>query len=184
MTQIIVVSVCFSQPARIMSTRPQFLCLVCNKSFQTKGSLKHHENNIHKSIKVGCQDCGKQFTHKFNLRRHISSVHKGIKYKCDQCDKEFTLSVSRNNHVKSVHDQKKYPCSLCDYQAKQQCHLTLHAPCTICGYKASTQGSLIKHIQSQHKGGKTYQCKSCDKEYTNPSGLKNSSVILNQYMKV
>ena len=65
-------------------------CLLCNAIFSGKGSLKNHEDSIHKHIKFDCQDCGKQFTQKGKLTMHINSVHKGIQYKCDQCDKEFT----------------------------------------------------------------------------------------------
>ena len=61
-------------------------CLLCNAIFSAKGSLKAHEDSIHKNKKFDCQDCGKQYTDKGNLRRHVNNVHKGIKYQCDQCD--------------------------------------------------------------------------------------------------
>ena len=35
-------------------------CLFCNAIFSAKGSLKNHEDSIHRNIKFDCQDCGKQ----------------------------------------------------------------------------------------------------------------------------
>ena len=46
-------------------------CLFCNAIFTQKGSLKRHEDNIHKNIKFDCQDCGKQYKQKEILTMHF-----------------------------------------------------------------------------------------------------------------
>ena len=129
-------------------------CLICNSSFSEKGTLKKHENSVHKNIKFDCQDCDKQLSTKRHLTRHINSIHKGIKYQCDQCDKEFTQSYNRLSHVQSVHGQKqkkKYPCNLCDYRGtvshlerhKKSVHEGVKYPCTVCGLKLSSQACFV-----------------------------------------
>ena len=67
-------------------------CLFCNSIFSSRGSLKTHEDSVHKNMKFDCQDCEKQYTEKGQLKRHIKNVHEGIKSKCDQCDNEFTVA--------------------------------------------------------------------------------------------
>ena len=69
-----------------MDKENEYRCLFCNAIFSGKGSLKTHEDSIHKNIKFDCKDCGKQYKVKGILTKHINIVHKGLKYKCDQCD--------------------------------------------------------------------------------------------------
>ena len=81
-------------------------CLFCDAIFSHKGSLKTHEDSIHKNIKFDCQDCGKQYKEKGSLTKHINNFHRGIKYHCDQCDFKATRKINLMKHVKSKHETK------------------------------------------------------------------------------
>ena len=141
---------CFSQPARIMSTRPPFLCLICNKSFQRRSNLKRHEKNVHKSRKFGC------------LVVHIKSVHLKERFPCKICAYQATFRNNLSHHVKNVHQKiENINCSECN-KSIQKGSLKRHMKkfhsgeqtlynCKVCTFQTIHQQGLSRHVRNVHK---------------------------------
>ena len=104
-----------------------------------------------------CSQCGRDFSQSSNCKRH-ERLHRGDKpYHCKQCDKHFTLSGNLKRHSRTVHArQRNFKC----YTGTLKQHEKVH------GREEET------HQQEQ---GKLYQCKECDKCFTDSGNLKRHS---------
>ena len=72
-----------------------FSCQYCNKSFNSKFTLKEHINAEHLQLKLSsCQYCEKSFAKKGDLRKHINAVHLQA-LTCQYCEKSF----DRKDHI-------------------------------------------------------------------------------------
>ena len=92
-------------------------CVLCDKTFSTKGYLESHVKVIHEGIKpFACNSCDKSFGLLENLTRHIRSIHERIKnFQCEICERKFARREELNNHLKFVHEKFKDPqqCFIC-----------------------------------------------------------------------
>jgi len=78
-----------------MDKEDKHQCLFCNAIFSVKGSLKRHEDSIHKNIRFDCRDCGKQFKVKGKLTTHrtvlVESNSLKLEFKLFLCNPRFLL---------------------------------------------------------------------------------------------
>ena len=78
-----------------------FLCNLCDKRFNTKGTLKRHVMAIHEKITAfKCDTCEKCYKRKDTLSTHVRTVH--VKLVANVLHKK---DVKR--HVKSVHENQE-----------------------------------------------------------------------------
>ena len=120
-------------------------------------SVAMHSRTLVIRKRYKCSQCGRDFSQSSNCKRH-ERLHRGDKpYHCKQCDKHFTLSGNLKRHSRTVHArQRNFKC----YTGTLKQHEKVHA------HEEET------HQQEQ---GKPYQCKECDKCFTDSGNLKRHS---------
>ena len=64
-------------------------------------------------VQYSCNQCAKSFSERGTLKRHIKSAHENVRYNCDKCDKSFAQNGDLNRHIKFVHEILRYNCDLC-----------------------------------------------------------------------
>lgn len=116
---------------QIDTSKPEFICKICNESFPKLRTLFSHRRRLHNSKDYECPKCDKMFTRtevlnnhlkrhyglknfkceycgrgfytKYNLAEHLR-IHTGERpFKCEQCEKTFTRIVLLNKHIKKVY---------------------------------------------------------------------------------
>ncbi|BET02995.1 Zinc finger protein [Nesidiocoris tenuis] len=115
-------------------------CMICLRSFATKGSLKLHTTTCKKSAeqKFSCASCGKVFSKKIHLNSHMRFSHPDIdvdprfKYKCPNCPQRYMTEDEL----------------LVDH-AKEGC-ITPGDVCDLCGEIYYIRGGLEAHMKAAH----------------------------------
>ncbi|KAJ8387458.1 hypothetical protein AAFF_G00156960 [Aldrovandia affinis] len=121
---------------------PEFMCQVCQKTFQFQRMLNRHLKCHNDTKRHPCNFCGKGFNDTFDLKRHVRT-HTGVRpYKCSLCDKAFTQRCSLESHMKKIHGVTQ------QYAYKER-RSKLYV-CEECGHTASTQETLLRHLHTQH----------------------------------
>ncbi|XP_060078332.1 zinc finger protein 271-like [Ylistrum balloti] len=134
-----------------------FMCNLCDKSFNYKNGLIRHLRLTHgKEKPFECNICHRRFGYKNILMEH-QNIHFGIKpYACNLCDKRFAARSNLVQH-KLVH-RKPFSCTICtkrfDKPEQLQRHLLGHPggvlSCNLCSFSTTNQLSLNDHIQKNH----------------------------------
>ena len=57
----------------------------CEFTSRTKGSVKIHENSLHKGIKYECEECGLHVKYNQSLKSHKRAMHGIDLFKCQTC---------------------------------------------------------------------------------------------------
>ena len=89
-----------------------FKCKQCDKCFNRRDNLKHHEK-IHTGEKpFKCKQCDKCFNRRENFKHH-ERIHTGEKvFKCKQCDQCFRQEGELKRHFR-IHQNEEYICWIC-----------------------------------------------------------------------
>ena len=86
----------------------KLFCAICNKTFRSSDSLKHHVDSIHEDKNpFQCDVCGKRFPLPSKVKKHITMVHeKKMPYMCTQCDNGFITKILLEAHTQSFHNSE------------------------------------------------------------------------------
>ena len=77
-----------------------YQCSKCIKTFDTKWSLKRHEDNVHGDHKpLTCAICQRSFSNNYGLKRH----KRNQSYKCVACPKSYCTKLLLKTHVEEEH---------------------------------------------------------------------------------
>ena len=84
----------------------KFQCIICNKDYTNRDSLKSHIATIHEDKKpFECEVCHIRFPSKSKVKKHILMVHeKKCPYLCDHCNEGFMSKSLLIKHVQSSHN--------------------------------------------------------------------------------
>ena len=93
----------------IETSKVQYSCNQCAKSFSEKVSMQRHIKSEHEKVRFRCDKCDTSFSEKGTLQRHIKSAHMKIRYNCNKCEKCFSLKNNLKRHIKRVHEIPKEP---------------------------------------------------------------------------
>eukprot|EP00768_Dysnectes_brevis_P004272 gnl/Dysnectes_brevis/3055_a3785_1649.p1 GENE.gnl/Dysnectes_brevis/3055_a3785_1649~~gnl/Dysnectes_brevis/3055_a3785_1649.p1 ORF type:complete len:267 (+),score=33.81 gnl/Dysnectes_brevis/3055_a3785_1649:88-888(+) len=107
----------------------EFICPVCEKSFNRQGKLTDHMPVHTGERPFPCSECPKTFKRKAHLDRHVRSAHRKVKaFECDfdGCDKTFATRQHLNRHMKTHDKPSPFTCSFCAAPFKKKQHLTTH----------------------------------------------------------
>ena len=137
-------------------------CLMCSKSFRTKGKYEQHMDT-HRGSGHKCENCGLICTTGVSLRRHIASNTCKNDFKCDICNTQFTTNRKYLRHLRA---HKKPPNE--------------KVPCLRCG-KMLGKESLENHVKVVHEG----KCQYCDfiPEESDDRSKKTIKEILKEHME-
>ena len=84
-----------------------YKCVICFKTYESKGGICHHMKASHSGVTNSCEYCDFKTSHKASLTRHIRSKHisnpKVKKNYCDHCDYFSIWEQDLNRHNRYMH---------------------------------------------------------------------------------
>lgn len=164
------------------SERKKFICLICNRKYQTAGSLashrKSHEDKSSKSRNL-CEICSKSFSTLTSYKEHLithSEDSEKLQLKCPDCDKWLKNQRCLKSH-RMLHNNVDFLCNMCDYVTKKEKLLKNHVitrhsdlrpfSCDECGKAFKVKRALTIHKAQSHSErsstGKT--CEFCNRSF-------------------
>jgi len=152
-----------------------FLCITCNKKFNTSNALKDHSNstghNLHK-----CPECDRNFTSKIALNQHKKSAHQKNLI-CDVCKKKFETHESLTQHKIATH-KTNYSCPKCKKGFETEKILNEHIKkegifqCSNCNKNFSSKVGLTQHIKTAKCTIKKSPCPHCNEIFKDENAMK------------
>merc|ERR1712127_300795 len=103
-------------------------CNICFKTYQTKTTLKAHNQIVHLGLKINsCDVCEKSFMNDGHLQRHKLS-HTGEKsLKCEYCDYKTAYTQDLNLHTTKIHTKDlPFHCAHCSQKFRYAYLLKKH----------------------------------------------------------
>ncbi|XP_062528394.1 zinc finger protein 62 homolog [Bombyx mori] len=160
-------------------------CVICNKIFKTKKTLKVHMQR-HADIKtLSCEICGSRYYTISDLCNHKRNVHfKDSKvYKCDLCEYVANKNETIKKH-RAKHTGANIPCLVCGvfleneetYLLHQKRHTDKQFQCTLCEKSFYRKRYLNDHMRKKHGHGE-----SGPKALTKKIQVKKESSVIIQY---
>lgn len=167
------------------SERRLFTCSICNKNYQTAGSLATHKKSAHvdtnKTRKL-CEICSKSFSTFTSYKEHLtlhSEDRDKMQLKCPECGKWLKNKRCLKSHL-LLHTSDEQKCELCDYTTKKEKLLKNHMVTKhsneksfACDHPDCEKSFKVKRALTIHKakdhGGKSAakKCEFCSREFAN-----------------
>ncbi|XP_016656480.1 zinc finger protein 525-like [Acyrthosiphon pisum] len=158
--------------------KKEFICFICNKSFNYKSPLKKHIL-LHSRKELYNSTVYNKKHNKYlkpNLKMHISD--KPIK--CNICDRTFSSRFYLISHTMTHAGEKPFICGICGQAFPQSRSLKRHSrihtgdkpfKCDICGHAFFQSSDLSIHTRT-HTGEKPFKCDICDRAFSQSQSLK------------
>ena len=167
------------------SANKSYGCLVCEKVYELKASLRRHMR-VHQDLdEYKCEVCSKQFSDTKSLTGHLL-IHTGEKpYSCSFCGFKFRNKSTLRSHETRHGTEKPFSCEVCDKKfflgTDLRKHLKIHETdrefkCDQCARQFYLLAEFRRHYR-KHTGERPFECQDCGKCFADQSSLKSHSVI-------
>ncbi|XP_061192798.1 zinc finger protein 91-like [Saccostrea echinata] len=160
---------CMGTHIRTQMHQKSYNCILCEKTYNLKHSLKKHIMTHTGEKPCKCDVCGRAFKEAWLLQRHMM-IHTGDKpYKCDVCWKAFNRLGTVQIHMKTHTGDKPSKCGVCGKAFMRLWHLKRHIIThkdekpNKCNEKAFNQSRQLQRHLGLHTSEKRYQCDVCGK---------------------
>uniref|UniRef100_A0A8C3PUF9 Zinc finger and BTB domain containing 40 n=1 Tax=Chrysolophus pictus TaxID=9089 RepID=A0A8C3PUF9_CHRPC len=172
------------EPQEKASSKKDFICKACEKSFHFYCRLKVHMKRcrVARGKQIQCKECTEVKSTKKELEKHQLEVHgevgmskkkkKRLPVTCDICGREFAHASGMQYHKLTEHfDEKPFSCEKCGAKfaanSTLKNHLRLHTGdrpfvCKHCLMTFMQASALAYHTKKKHSEGKMYACQYCD----------------------
>ncbi|XP_042739034.1 zinc finger and BTB domain-containing protein 40 isoform X4 [Lagopus leucura] len=173
------------EPQGKASSKKNFICKACEKSFHFYCRLKVHMKRcrVARGKQIQCKECTEVKSTKKELEKHQLEVHgevgmakkkkkKRLPVTCDICGREFAHASGMQYHKLTEHfDEKPFSCEKCGAKfaanSTLKNHLRLHTGdrpfvCKHCLMTFMQASALAYHNKKKHSEGKMYACQYCD----------------------
>ena len=134
-----------SLDGKIEKSEQIFKCCDCEESFKSKGVLKSHRNEKHKSG-LFCSECGEAFEKHWMLELHLKSHENIDSYDCEVCKKKFHVKWRLRKHMEIHNNAQTKKChffnnkKICPYE-EIGCKF-LHKVSEMCFHKENCKNKL------------------------------------------
>jgi hypothetical protein len=144
-----------------------------------------------------CEICDRSFDTQHLLHKHfkVDHVREKKSIKCDFCHKKFLFSKDMKEHRRLIHGVKKIKCSFegCERMFVQKSQMRLHInrfhlkleyrklrECDLCGWQTRLSKSVENHMKSKHlsKSPTSQSAQSKQKSRANQTKTKEFSIVL------
>lgn len=157
----------------------EWICQFCQKVCRSKMSLSVHVARSHNNNNVVCKLCKASYKDEEALKKHHAYWHEPME--CALCLKIVKNRRNFDTHMNVVHsNNKRYTCSVCEkgfyHKSEMEAHKRLHSQlfsCDQCSFTTKKKSSLSVHVLGQHLKSYGFECKSCNRKFGRPQGLKN-----------
>lgn len=179
---------------RVHTGEKPYKCKFCEQGFKDKGTCNRHERTHTGEKPFNCKYCDKSFNQSTFRNEHML-IHTGEKpHECVICSMTFRTSFLLKTHHVRTHDRvgtgkvnikpsyEKSQCDMCIKKFGTPYQLKIHKQvahngivlfkCTICENKSFGSNAVLKVHMMAHKGERPYNCKECNKPFSQIEGLR------------
>lgn len=174
---------------RIHSSKKEFKCKYCAKSFTFKSALDRHTKKHPDELRFACR-CGRRFIAAKKLNTHEKKC-KARQYECFACKQNMQSKTYLKLHMKRMHRGKlPFQCRFCSKGFQQDCDLRQHLQahednkqfqCNICEKAFTTNKNLKRHLMMHDN--ETYACDHCAKTFKTKRYLTKHLKRIHENMK-
>ena len=170
----------FTQPThlnvhmRVHDGSKPYMCSICGKTFAIASNMRKHQA-IHERDKIESLSAMYSECYENEFQEEFVPM---TNYKCNHCDNIFPTKKELLLHLTSHEEICPYSCSVpdCDSRFDTEKKLAIHARrkhgkkhiCNFCTKVFISGSQLRKHVLI-HTGDKPFNCKICDKSFTQKS---------------
>jgi len=108
-----------------------FVCIVCNREFPYRSSLKEHMRIHTEERAFQCELCGKSFKRAGDLTVHARFHDRQKRFTCTECGQSFTWKNGLVRHCRIHTGEKPYLCNTCGRSfagySNHRKHMKVHA---------------------------------------------------------
>ena len=173
----------------VLHIKGPFQCEICSMAFSQKALLDSHSISVHeekKPLNLHCAHCNTNFSEKRNLDNHIAQWHeRKIMILRATENVQFNQAVEMKVQVgATVHEGKKtLKCEFCNVKFLSKNQMKKHIStihflgktkflCFICNNQFGLKSSLIEHKRTVHAMKKPFECKICQRKYSQHHQVK------------
>lgn len=110
------------------SEQTQFICDICQKSFQAARYLKRHLL-IHKRQPLECRICQGQFQTRNELNQHTKDHPSEKTHLCSECGSRFARNSELTRHMRQHSGEKPFKCKYCGRSFTRSHEAVRHEKC-------------------------------------------------------